>query len=595
MPDTPIQVPVAGVAASLAPPPAGETPQLPLGQIFLASVLAAPPGSPAGAVLLALDQGTTVLIRAAFPLQPGERVAAEAEGKGKDQILRLVAQSGRPGDAFEALAPGQVRLARNQPLTAGLQSLLGKARGTILGQILDFKNQGSAPVRLGSLQVNFQLDSGAKSGDRLFIRPQTAGGALGLRVLARGGPRSAPGPAGPAGRMQILGAGPPARAAPAAGGLPVRGTVLTGTVVRVMPAQAGGAGSPGATGSAPAAGSASRAGGSARAGADGGRTALLRFGGFDAEVPWPPEAASTFPAGSTVRVFVNRTAPLLDLILLGPAAQSAGSAYLPAGGAGNSGFGSDLISLAEGLAAAKRAVPDGAGQAAEDLMEALNRAVLKGDGLSPGRVREAIQQGGSLPSMDQSAPGGRGGAASDLRENLQSFLRAVREAGPEGNALSRLSGQAEQALTSVEFLRTANGLRHILDQGSYSHIPFSFGGEKGTLDVIVRRDGEGRQAGGGEDEQHSVVFLLELQGLGPLRVDAGVRGKHVHARFTTQIEEVGRFIEAELPALREAMEGQEFLIEGLSWIHARPEGEPLVPTLEPEAPSGEQSFINLRV
>ncbi|HBK81143.1 MAG TPA: hypothetical protein DDZ83_15995 [Nitrospinae bacterium] len=645
MPNTPIQVPVAGVAASLALPPAGETPQLPVGQIFSASVLAAPPGSPMGAVLLALDQGTTVLIRAAFPLQPGERVAAEAEagGKGKGQILRLVAQSGRPGDAFEALAPGQVRLARNQPLTAGLQSLLGKARGTILGQILDFKNPGSAPVRLGSLQVNFQLDSGAKSGDRLFIRPQTAGGALGLRVLARGGPRSAPGLAGPAGRMQILGAGPLTRAAPAAGGLPVRGTVLTGTVVRVMPAQAGGAGSPGATGTgatgavfppggpqspsgappnplnppqpfpggqsppipgapgrgagaAPAAGSASRAGGSARAGADGGRTALLRFGGFDAEVPWPPEAASTFPAGSTVRVFVNRTAPLLDLVLLAPAAQSAGGAYLPAGGAGNSGFGSDLISLAEGLAAANRAVPGGAGQAAEDLMEALNRAVLKEDGLSPGRVREAIQQGGSLPSMDQAAPGGRGGAAPDLRENLQSFLRAVREAGlPEGNALSQLSGQAEQALTSVEFLRTANGLRHILDQGSYSHIPFSFGGEKGTLDVVVRRDGEGRQAGGGEDEQHSVVFLLELQGLGPLRVDAGVRGKHVHARFTTQIEEVGRFIEAELPALRDAMEGQEFLIEGLSWIHARPEGEPLVPTLDPEAPSGEQSFINLRV
>ena len=98
MPNTPIQVSVAGVAASLALPPAGETPQLPVGQIFSASVLPAPPGSPMGAVLLALDQGTTVLIRAAFPLQPGERVAAEAEagGKGKGQILRLVAQSGRP-------------------------------------------------------------------------------------------------------------------------------------------------------------------------------------------------------------------------------------------------------------------------------------------------------------------------------------------------------------------------------------------------------------------------------------------------------------------------------------------------------------------
>jgi len=720
MSNTPIQVPVAEILAPQALSPAGGKLDLPAGQILSASVQVAPSGLPSGVVLLALDQGTTLLIRAAFPLQPGERVAVEVEGKGRGQTLRMVAQSGRPSETFEVFAPEQVRLAQNQPLTAGLQSLLGKAKGVIIGQILEFKNLGSVPVRLGSLKINFQLESGAKRGDRLFIRPQEKGSALGLRVMARGGPRSAAGLPGRGGQMEILGAGPLTRNAPVVGEPVVQGAVLAGTVVRVSPALVDGPRSSAASppdslqpssegrnlltaraprlsgGATPVAGraegptsveavnsqgrlqppagpppnlvhsssgggnslaadapqrsarptlmtggpggpasfettspppgpqpleapplnplhhssgggssspsDASEGGGAQGLGAfnkgvaGGALTALIRFGGFDAEVPWPPEAAKAFPEGSPIRVFVNQTAPVLDLVLLAPTIPNTGGVYLPAGTAGDSGFGLDLIALAEGLATANEESPAWVSQAIKNLKESLNRVVIKEDSFSPEKVREAIQQGGSLPSMGQATFGGAEGAAPGLREHLQLFLRMVREAGlPDGNALSQLSGQAEQALTSVEFIQAANGVRHLLDQGSYTQIPFSLGGERGTIDVVVRRGPEGGHESGGENDQHSVVFFLELQGLGPLRVDAGVHAKRVHARFTTQIEDVGRFLEAELPVLREAMERQDFLIEGLSWIHARPEGESLVPTSAPEAFPDEQSLINLRV
>ena len=160
--------------------------QLPVGEILAATAQAPPPGSPPGSMLLALENLPPALIRAAFPLNPGERLALEVEGKGKDQTIRLLARSGGGEGVLKVLGEGQIRLAQNQPLTAGLRSILASAKGTILGEVLPFRHPASAPVKIGSLKVNFQLDRGASSGDRLFIRTQEAGGSIGLRVFARG-------------------------------------------------------------------------------------------------------------------------------------------------------------------------------------------------------------------------------------------------------------------------------------------------------------------------------------------------------------------------------------------------------------------------
>ncbi|MFC1491114.1 flagellar hook-length control protein FliK [Nitrospinota bacterium] len=594
-------------------------------------------GAPPGTLMLALSNAPPALIRAAFPLQPGERLAVEVEGKGNDQTLRVLARSGSPETALEPLREGQVRLAQNQSLTAGLRSVLANAKGTILGEILPFRHPGSAPVRIGALKVNFQLDGGARSGDRLYVRPQEVGGSLGLRVFARGGGRSLPGPSGATGLLQIVRVGPGAVRLGPLGGLPAPGLILTGTLLSVSPAPSVGAdqapGNPAGShlnplqSSLPSgsglAGAAARPAINAevgqpaeslglspgsRAGQHGravsgrgpvsgriGGTAILRFPGFDAEVPWPAGAAYDFQPGAPVRVLVNQAEPVLNLLLLAPSHAGEAEAFLPAGGAGVSGFGTNLITLAEGLGGAAAQVPPGeVARAYEGLLEALNQVVLKEDGLSAGRIQEAIRQSGALfPAAEN--PEGAGGTNPDLRESLQQFVRVLRGTGlPDGNLLSQLSGQAEQTLTAVEFLQTVNGLRHFLDQGTYLQIPFSLGGERGTMDIVVRRDGE-RRGGRGENDQHSAVFLLELEGLGPLRVDAGIQGKRVHARFTTPNEEVGKFIEAEMPKLRESIESQDFIVEGISWMHDQTSPEPVVPSFSSDDPTGDSSFINLRV
>ena len=89
MADSPPQIAAAGqVSAQSITLPEGGV-QLPAGEILSGVVQAPPPGSPAGAVLLALDNFPAALIRASFPLLPGERLAVEAEGEGSKQTLRL--------------------------------------------------------------------------------------------------------------------------------------------------------------------------------------------------------------------------------------------------------------------------------------------------------------------------------------------------------------------------------------------------------------------------------------------------------------------------------------------------------------------------
>jgi hypothetical protein len=300
---------------------------------------------------------------------------------------------------------------------------------------------------------------------------------------------------------------------------------------------------------------------------------------------------------------VNQVVPILDLVLLSPGNGNAigGAGYVPSGEVGAAGFGANLIALAEGLEGAAvnapgESVDEGQIQKAfEGLREVLRSVVLREGGMTASRLRDAIQLSGALPHPTRPVMAPADGSPRDLNDGIRRFMGAVREAGlPDGHILSELAGQAEQSLTSVEFLRAVNGLRHFLEEGSYLQIPFSMGGEQGTMDIVVRRDGEG---GGGreEKENHSAVFLLELKGLGALRVDAGVQNNRVHVRFTTVDEEIGKFIEKEMPKLREAIESQELAVDGISWILGRAVPEPVIPPVEAKDLSGGNSYISLRV
>ncbi len=600
---------------------------MPVGEILLATVSGPPAGGTPGMLQLVLDNGLVTLIRPQVPVQSGERLAFQVEGD--QQSLRVLARSGEPGAPLEILNPGQIRLAQNQPLTSELRAVLANTKGTIQGEVLNFRHPGTAPVRIESLTLNFQLDAGTRPGDHLFIRPLGTGDAPGLNVFARGGPLSTPPLSQAAAHAQVLRVGAGQIQAPVPEGLPAPGSVLTGTLISVSsPATAaparlpadppagisrpfpisaldegavGGEKIPAPAGERPSGRTSPPApvGSPLRAV---GQTALLRFPGFEAEVPWPPEAAASFAPGSPIRVLVNQVVPTMNLVLLPPGGESGigGAMYVPSGEVGAAGFGASLIALAESLEGAAvrggETIQEGRlKQAYEGLREVLRSVVLREDDVTASRMREAIQRSGALAHLTRPAAGSAEGSPRDLQEGLQRFLNAVQEAGlPNNHLLSKLAGQAEQSFTSVEFLQTVNGLRHFLEQGTYLQIPFALGNEQGTMDIVVRRDGEGRSGSDGK-KSHSVVFLLELEGLGALRVDAGVQNSRVHIRFTMADEEVGKFIEKELPKLREAIESQELAVDGLSWILGRAAPEPVVPANEDEALSGGSSYISLRV
>ncbi len=647
----------ASVGATSGP---GERPPVPAGQVLPATVQPPPANLPPNVYQLMVE-GRAVLFRTSIPLRPGERLLLEGESSGgrEGTSTRVLVRSGEAGGALEMLGPGRVRLAPGQTIPAALRSLMGGAR-IFPGEVLPFQHRGAVPLRVGGQIVRVQVEANVQPGDRLFVRTQEAGGALGLRALARGGPQSQAGPPGRAGLLEVAPRSVTARPpAPGEGARLTPGTLLTGVLSRISPPPGGmissllsslpsfsappGAGAPGTTpgsgqagggagGGAPGGGAAEGAlpaqgagalaappaslpagGGAvgaappgapappAAAGAGGQGsppgTALLAFPGFDAEVPWPEAAGRDFAVGETVRVLVRSVEPRLELELLPPERGAAsGARFVPPAGAGDRSFGARLAGLAEALGAARGQLAAGAPQAAaaEGLIESLEALVIRGGEVSAERLREAFERSGAIHRAETGGQRMETARPPDLRESLVRFLNAVR-AGGEGNPLNALLSGAEQTLASVEFFQAANGIRQLLDQGQFLQLPYSLGEERGTMNIVVRRDGGGGGGKDGERRNYTAVLFLELEGLGPLRIDASLVENRVNVRFTTPVEPVGKFIEADLIKLKEGIESQDIGVDGISWILGRPQAEAIIPVEENEdLPEGD-SYINLKV
>ncbi|OGL61682.1 MAG: hypothetical protein A3J27_01700 [Candidatus Tectomicrobia bacterium RIFCSPLOWO2_12_FULL_69_37] len=587
------------------------------GEIFAATVETPPPGAAPGAVRL--STGTQeILAQLRLDLLAGEKVLAEVLPRPSDEQtlqIRILARSGEAGAKLEIPVPGAIRLAPGEEIPTALRLLLAPPNATLTGEILPFAHRSSAGVRFGGTELRFQLDPSAKPGDQVFVRAQDAGGSLTLQVLARGGPRAGSPPAEAAAGPLLRGTAfrpPVSGAAPRDLGL-VPGNILTGVLVRLLPA--GLPSQPGALfHGKPAAGSAPQTPLAARAGAppegvpptpvSPGRTALIRFASFEMEVPWPQEALAAFSPGDPVRLWVRGTVPRLDLQLLPPftgeevGTRWVGTRWVPSGGAGERSFGPDLLGLAEGLAELQEDPGEEPALAREAgrLRGALERIVLRENQITPERVREAFESVRREFESGRRAPEeGEAPREALLRESLQRFLAAAREIGRSDSALANLGAGAGRALTSMEFLNAANALRQHADQGAFLQIPYVLGGERGTMDVVVRGDREG-SGKGRERENYSAVLLLELEGLGPLRVDASLVRSRASVRFTTPSEAVGRFISRELPKLREAIESQQLQVERIAWTQGKVTPEPAVPVPpQAEGPGGGAPFIDLQV
>jgi len=142
------------------------------------------------------------------------------------------------------------------------------------------------------------------------------------------------------------------------------------------------------------------------------------------------------------------------------------------------------------------------------------------------------------------------------RENL-------RGAGPaELELLNTAYREGRQALSSLE----AGQLENILNRRDTGQlnltIPYwTSEGEVASLQMLIRRREEKSEGRGkeGEEKLH-VVFLLNLQGLGDLRIDALFRGQNVSITFHSHDQARADFIAAALPELEERLAEAEFQV-----------------------------------
>jgi hypothetical protein len=292
--------------------------------------------------------------------------------------------------------------------------------------------------------------------------------------------------------------------------------------------------------------------------------------------------------GSTVRLVVERTSPQVVLALAGKqtATQANGLAPLLARVAQSSQslpsnlhtlLGADLAAwkLPTALLHAARQVQE----AAQELVrwepggDALRRT-LAASGLGSEAGLAAALRSGGLDSLPQ--PGLRGlvwqlqqvlqeqmasGEAPEQSAAFKAFLQAAGEAAGAWEAQGRLSAEL-LARDSQSLFSLAAMLNDRLEQAD-------------LLLELPEREQEGERR-----ETTRLVLFMRLSALGPLAVEAVIRGRAVTGRMVLESPEKAAFAGRRLPELTQRLEDLGFSAELTAQHRARPELEENSPLAE---------------
>ena len=190
-------------------------------------------------------------------------------------------------------------------------------------------------------------------------------------------------------------------------------------------------------------------------------------------------------------------------------------------------------------------------------------------------------------TLEANAAGKQGGsadAAIPLQDNLKSLLikldgqlTEMLEQGRQGDARSDLQSLSLDAQGPVRSL-----LQHILatqvvntvafhEEGSLSFdVPFSWAGhvETGRLTVRFKHDDEGsdKQEKGSVTEI-MVVFLLDLENMGPLRIDAYLKkDDRISVTVMAERSEVAAYVRDRISELGESLVERGFKVEQISCL-----------------------------
>ncbi|MBI5410913.1 MAG: flagellar hook-length control protein FliK [Nitrospirae bacterium] len=283
-------------------------------------------------------------------------------------------------------------------------------------------------------------------------------------------------------------------------------------------------------------------------------------------------------------------------------------------------FGSSLERLLSSVQTAvqRKILPEQAGNELERLHE---RLVLKTSDISGPQVKEAVLAKGLqheqalLSLVDKGGDGNKGTVEPTLKGWLMATLAAhakqnpaelVGEARaawvlpgepPQESAQGPLAGWVKDAhhmLRVVEREQVLNSLNVQTGQPLLIEVPLGPWAASSAWLYVSKLEGEGAgQQQGPAGRPYSLVTLLELDGIGAIRVDALLTGKRIAARFMVERQDIERAVTALLPILNKGLSHQGYQVEALTARVGEPSvirGEELRARMVPS-----RSLVNVRV
>lgn len=254
-------------------------------------------------------------------------------------------------------------------------------------------------------------------------------------------------------------------------------------------------------------------------------------------------------------------------------------------------FGSSLERLLRSVQTAvqHKILPEQAGSELERLHE---RLVLKTSDISGPQVKEAVLAKGLqheqalLSLVDKGGDGSKGTVeptlkgwlmgtlATHAKQNPAELVGEARAAlvlpgePPQESAQGPLAGwvkDAQHMLRVVEREQVLNSLNIQTGQPLLIEVPLGPWAASSAWLYVSKLEGEGAgQQQGPAGRPYSLVTLLELDGIGAIRVDALLTGKRIAARFMVERQDIERAVTALLPTLNKGLSHQGYQVEALT-------------------------------
>lgn len=149
---------------------------------------------------------------------------------------------------------------------------------------------------------------------------------------------------------------------------------------------------------------------------------------------------------------------------------------------------------------------------------------------------------------------------------LQKMLRALNIGQPklQSEVLSLLA-KIQEGFQRIEQQQFFNAVAQRDEDFLTLPFPVEFQKERTTVRIMLGKKAKGRKKGK-EKEKRDVVFLLELQALGKVRIDALLRSKSISIKIGITDEDLVSFVKPFLPELKERLGISGFQVQSLDCL-----------------------------